>query len=308
MEHYTTSITSSTPYDFDLTASYATNFHERYAADSYIDGVFSRLLEIRGNRCLLEISSISEMNAPELRLVIKGDDLDENIISEVKRQASRLLGVDQDLNPFYLMAGKDPFLDQLIRRLKGLHIPQAASVWEALVSVILGQQISAHVAKLLRMSLVRNYGTAVTDNELTHFAFPRPDVITNIGVEGLQAIKISKNKAKYIVDIAEGIVTGRLDLEKLQKQPDKEIIDFLTSIRGVGLWTANWLLIRAFGRPDAFPAGDLVLRRTIDDLLEKEISPLTPANALRISKRWSPFRSYVTTYFFAAVRSGLFSK
>ena len=308
MDHYITAISSSTPYDFDLTASYATNFQERYAADSYIDGVFSRLLEIRGNRCLLEISSVSEMNAPELRLVIKGDNLDDTIISEAKRQASRLLGVDQDLKPFYLMAGKEPFLNELICRFKGLHIPQAASVWEGLVSAILGQQISAHVAKLLRMNLVRTYGTALTDNDLTHYTFPGPEVIAKIGVVGLQAIKISKNKAKYIVDIAEGIVSGRLDLEKLQKLSDKEIIDFLTSIRGIGSWTVSWLLIRAFGRPDAFPAGDLALRRTLNDFLIKGDSPLTPTNAIKISERWSPFRSFVTTYLFAGVRSGLFSE
>jgi DNA-3-methyladenine glycosylase II len=308
MDHYTSALTSPAPYDFDLTASYATYFQKRYAADSYIDGVFSRLLEIGDNPCLMMISSFGTIESPELRLVVKGRDLDDRIISEAKRQATRLLGVDQDLKPFYRMARKETFLDPLVQRLKGLHIPQAASVWEALVLAILGQQISSHVARLLRRSLVDHYGFSVTDNGSVHHAFPGPDVIAEIGVRGLQAIKISRNKAKYIVDIAGGIASGSLELESLQTRSDKEIIDFLTTIRGVGSWTANWLLIRAFGRPDAFPVGDLALRRTLNDLLIKETTPLTAARALQMSKRWSPFRSYVTTYLFAALRSGLLSQ
>jgi DNA-3-methyladenine glycosylase II len=307
MEHYTTTLNSPAPYDFDLTASYATYFQKRYAADSYMDGVFSRLLEIGRSPCLIQISSFGTIESPALRLVVKGEDLDDRIISEAQRQATRLLGVDQDPKPFYLMAKGDPFLGPIIQRFRGLHIPQAASVWEALVLAILGQQISSHVAKLLRRSLVDNYGFPVTDNESVHHAFPRPDVIAEIGVRGLQAIKISRNKAKYIVDIADGIVSGSLDLEGLQKQSDEEIIDFLTDIRGVGSWTASWLLIRAFGRLNAFPVEDLALRRTLGDLFRKDTSPLTPTGALKISKGWSPFRSYVTTYVFAALRSGLLS-
>jgi hypothetical protein len=103
-------------------------------------------------------------------------------------------------------------------------------------------------------------------------------------------------------------ISGSLDLENLQKQSDKEIIDFLTAIRGVGSWTSSWLLIRAFGRPDALPVEDLALRRALSDLMKKGPVSLTPAYALKISKKWSPFRSYVTTYLFAALRSDLLSE
>jgi len=308
MDHFATTLTPSAPYDFDLTASYATYFQKRHAADSYIDGVFRRLLEIGGSPCLVELSSLGTIGSPELGLMVKGTDLDDRIISEARRQAIRLLGIDQDPKPFYRMAGEETFLGPLVQRLKGLHIPQTCSVWEGLALAILGQQISSHVARSLRRSLVDTYGSSVTDHGYTHHAFPRPGAIVEAGVKGLQGIKISQNKATYIVDIAGRIASESLELENLQALSDKEIIDFLTAIRGVGPWTANWLLIRAFGRPDGFPVEDLALRRTLNDLLIKETTPLTPAHALEISKRWSPFRSYVTTYLFAALRSGLLSQ
>ena len=308
MERYITTFTPVAPYDFDLTASYATYFQGRYAADSYINGVFRRLLEIDGRPYLIRIRSLGTRESPELKAVFEGAGLNDRSVSEAQRQMARLIGVDQDPKPFYLMARKDPFLERLIQRLRGLHIPQTVSVWEALVLAVLGQQISSHVARLFRMRFVRTYGLAIEDNGSTYHAFPRPEVISKTGVEGLQTIKMSKKKAEYIADIAEGIVSGRLDLESLKKRSDKEILHSLTSIRGIGSWTASWLLIRAFGRPDAFPAGDLALRRTLMHLLKKEENPCKPEDALKISQRWSPFRSYVTTYIFAAVRSGLFTE
>ena len=69
------------------------------------------------------------------------------------------------------------------------------------------------------------------------------------------------------------------------------------------MWTAQWLLIRGLGRTDGFPHGDLALARTLGQLLGNQRPPW-PNEALDYSRRWSPFRSYVTTYIFAAARSG----
>ena len=308
MNHHTTSITPTAPFSFDLTASFTTNFQEQSSADSYIDGVYSRLLDIRGKKCLIKVGSIDELNLPNLWLEIKSEALDDLTIFEATKQASQLLGTHQDLKPFYLMAEKEPFLKDLIHKFNGLHLPQTASVWEGLVSAILGQQISAHVAKILRFNLVHTYGTAVEEDVVTHYTFPEPEAIASIGVEGLQAIKLSKNKSKYIVDIAKDIVAGELDLEKLRACSDEDIVKHLTRIRGIGPWSANWMLIRSYDRPDAFPAGDLILRRMVSEQVGEGNASLTPREAMKISERWSPFRSYVTTYLFAALRSGYYSK
>lgn len=81
----------------------------------------------------------------------------------------------------------------------------------------------------------------------------------------------------------------------------------LTGIRGVGSWTAQWLLIRGLGRTDAFPHLDLALRRALAALV-KDDRLLNPQEALIYSRRWSPFRSYVTAYLFGALRSGRFAE
>lgn len=305
MERAITTLTPIPPYDFDLTAAHATHFRGRYGAESVQDGVFRRLLDLGGRLCLVNVRSLGTMDAPSLEVELKGATLNDAVVSEALSQVARLLGVEQDLGSFYQMAFKDPKLTLLVRELRGLHAPQNVSVWESLVLAILGQQVSSHVAHMMRTLLVETYGLSRKASAVTYHTFPSPEVLMTAGVEGLQSIKLSKRKAEYIVDIAGMVASGELDLEALRGLPDHEVVHTLTSLRGVGSWTAHWVLIRGLGRTDAFPHGDLALRRTLG-LLFKDDRLFNPEKALKYSRRWTPFRSYVTTYIFAAIRSGRF--
>lgn len=300
-------ITPTPPYNFDLTASYATYFRGQYGAESFREGVFRRLLDCRGQLCLVTIRSLGTVDSPllEVEIEMAGSTLDIDVVSEAKGQVAWILGTDQDLVSFYRMAMNDSAVGRLALGLRGLHVPHTASVYEALVLAILGQQISSNVARVVRTLLIETYGPSAEMSGVTYHAFPRPDAIVAAGVKGLRAIKFSYRKAEYITDIAARMASGEMDLEGLRHQPEEEVVRTLMSIRGVGLWTAQWLLIRALGRPDGFPHGDLALQRLLG-LLVSGSPPLSPEEALDYSRRWSPFRSYVTTYLFAAARSGRF--
>jgi len=308
MDRSVVTIAPTPPYDFDLTAAYATYFRGQYGAEIYQEGVFRRLLDCRGHLCLVTVRSLGRVVSPLLEVEIEKADtgLDDDLISQVKRQVAWIFGTDQNLAPFYRMAMNDSVAGPLVCGLKGLHIPHTASVYEALVLAILGQQISSHVARVVRTLLIQTYGPSAEVSGVTYYAFPPPEAIVAAGMEGLRAIKFSARKAEYVVGIATRVASGELDLEGLQYQPDEEVVRTLVGIRGVGLWTAQWLLIRALGRTDGFPHGDLALQRFLGLLMDKG-APFSPEEALEYSRRWSPFRSYVTTYLFAAARSRRFA-
>jgi DNA-3-methyladenine glycosylase II len=154
----------------------------------------------------------------------------------------------------------------------------------------------------MRNLLVDNYGLALKESGVVYRIFPRPEALIKAGLENLYSIKLSKRKALYLFDIAVALASQERDLDSIRSLPDDEVVRKLTEIRGVGPWTAHWLLIRGLGRPDAFPHGDLALRRTMGGLFHNE-RLLQPEEALNYSCRWSPFRSFVTTYLFAAIRS-----
>jgi DNA-3-methyladenine glycosylase II len=303
MEKTVISLRPRPPYDFDLTASYAVYFRGRYGTESYDDGVFRRLLEIDGSLCLAAVRSVGELASPCLEVELLADSLSPDIAGCAGGQAAWILGIDEDLSGFYGMAAEDQLLSPIVGALNGLHVSHTASVYEGLTLAILGQQISSHVARMLRTLLIETYGPSLEVDGCNYHAFPSAEALMTAGVPGLRAIKFSTRKSEYIVDIAARVVSGALDLEELRSQTDQEVVRTLTDIRGVGEWTAQWLLIRSLGRADGFPYGDLALQRTLG-LLVGGGSTFSPHQALEYSQRWSPFRSYVVAYLFAAIRSG----
>ena len=303
MEHVVITLPPTPPYSFDLTAAYATSFRGRYGSDNFEGGILHRLLDLGDRLCLANVRSSGTIDLPCLKVELTGTALDDATIAKAQGQIAWILGIDQDLTPFYHLAQNDLTLAPLVQALRGLHIPHTASVYEALVLAILGQQISSHVARVLRTLIIETYGPALEVSGVIYHSFPRPGDLMAAGVNRLRALGFSARKSQYIADISAGVASSQLDLEGLRTQSDEEVTRILTDIRGVGLWTTHWLFIRALGRTDGFPHGDLALCRILGQLLNAG-TPLRPEEALDYSSRWSPFRSYVTAYLFAAMRSG----
>ena len=307
MNRFHFEITPTAPYDFDLTVGSMTYFQSRHAADMFEDGVLRRVLSISGKPALVSVRSVGSIDAPSLAVEVSGDGLTSVDTDEALRLVRRMLATDADIAAFYAMALDDPHLEPLVRNMYGLRATCAPTAYEALVLAILGQQISTHVARMLRNLIIETYGDRVTiGGEMLH-SFPRPHTIAEAGVEGLRAIKFSGRKAEYITGISQQIVSGELSLEAMRDLSDDEIVSGLLALRGVGPWTAHWMLMRAFGRLDGFPQGDLALQRMMG-ILVGDGAPMPPDEALAYSERWSPWRSWVTTYMFGAGRTGRFAE
>ena len=291
------------PYNFDLTGGNLGYFRGRYGVEIFENGIYRRLLDLDGRLFFAAVYSTGTVDSPRLEVELRGENLDDAEIASARCQLAWILGADDDPTPFYDMTMGDAALAPLAKMFYGLHLTHTSSTYEALVLVILGQQISFHVARMLRTLLIQTFGPRMELGGETYYAFPRPEALVTAGVDGLRDIKFSARKAQYIVDISARVGSGELDLEGLRGRPDEEVVRSLTAIRGVGLWTAHWLLIRSLGRSDGFPHGDLALQRNLGVLVNGG-APMSADEALEYSKRWSPYRSYVTGYLFAAGRSG----
>ena len=167
---------------------------------------------------------------------------------------------------------------------------------------VVGQQVSGVVARVIRDGIVTEYGTEVRMDEHVVHAFPRPQTLLAAGVDALRALKLSARKAEYVVGIAEAALQGDLDPEALAPLSDEEAVAALTGIRGIGRWTAQWTLMRALGRVDALPAGDLALQRVVGEcyfdgkrLTEQELEQFA-------EERWKPYRGLAVTYLFSRIR------
>jgi DNA-3-methyladenine glycosylase II len=285
------------PFDFFLTASYATRFRGRHGAETFVNGVFQRVLTVCGQPVLITATASVDHAGVEVTLSSNQPVPQDTATFEVRR----LLGLGVDLSPFYAMADGDPALAPLARRFRGMHVPQAPSLLEALVVALLGQQISGAVATALRNRLVDALGQPLQVEGNVHRAFPDARGILNAGVDGLRSLGLTRRKSEYAVEIAHADLDGLLERGRFEKMPDDQVRLALTALRGVGMWTADWTLLNALGRSDAFPQGDLVLRRMVAEIAGRP--QMTADETLDFSRLWAPFRSYVTAYLFASARS-----
>ena len=292
------------PYDFEASASFAVYGRSRYAADTLADGALSRALEVGGKTVALSARSVGEVERPRVEIRLEGDRLNPAEQSEAAGVAARLVGAQSSPAEFYNAVADDAPVAEFASRFRGLGIAQSASPFEGLVLSIIGQQISNEVARVIRDLVVDRLGKAISVGGAEYRAFPSPAAIAEAGMEELRGMKLSARKAEYISDIAESVASGSLDLDALAALPDESIVEELVRLRGVGPWTAHWLLIRAFDRPDGFPEGDLAIQRSLGALYN-DGRRLTASEAVALSERWRPHRSYLVTYLFAAARQGL---
>ena len=232
---------------------------------------------------------------------LKNDVEAENI---ARSQILRMVGANQNPADFYEFSDSDDILRPIVNRFRGLRIPQTLSVYEGLVTAIIGQQISTSVASMLHSLIVELYGDTIDIDGQTFYLFPTPQSIANAGVEELVKNKFSRRKAEYIHSISEKEVMGEIDLNMIKQMTIEEATETLNSLRGVGPWTTQWLLIRSLGFSDGFPSGDLALQKIISKHLNTS-KRMTSEEVLTFSERWAPHRSWATTYIFAALRNGI---
>ena len=303
MDRLTVSIKPVPPFNFELTTGYHTYFQNRYGTDSMEDGVYRRLIDLDDKLVLASVRSIGTLEAPELALELRGSELSPDDVESATDRVSWLLGVDQGLAPFYELGRADQAMAGLVEQFYGLHLPHTASVFEALVLAVLGQQISTNVARIIRTLLIETFGPSAEFDGETYYAFPRPASIWASSPAELHTMKLTQRKSEYVHGLAGSALDPEMGLECLEELTDREIVEKLVALRGVGMWTAQWVLIRAVGRPDALPLGDLALRRVVSQLF-MDGEDVNDAKVEEIAQRWSPYRTYATVYLFSALRTG----
>ena len=186
----------------------------------------------------------------------------------------------------------DSRLRKLVRRDPGLRVPGAFEGFELAVRAILGQQISVKGATTLAGRFVDAFGEKIDSVEpsLTHLS-PLASRVASARVEEISRLGIVASRAQTILAVARAMDSGSLTLEA--GADPQETMDTLVALPGIGPWTASYIAMRALRWPDAFPAGDLIIRKRLGDV--------TPREAERISQAWRPWRSYATLHLWSVV-------
>jgi len=177
-----------------------------------------------------------------------------------------------------------------VQNRRGLRMPLLPTGFDALCWGIIGQQINVKFASALRREIVELAGERIGDMR----AHPTPERVADIGVPALAARRYSRSKAQYLIDAAKAVAEGRLDIENLGEGSAIAAEKALTSQRGIGVWTARYVLMRG-GFADAAPVGDSALATALQRLHQLPERPDTDETA-RLMSAFAPHRSVATMH------------
>jgi DNA-3-methyladenine glycosylase II len=171
--------------------------------------------------------------------------------------------------------------------------PERDDHYGALVRSIVGQQVSVAAARAIYGRLTDRFGGRA----------PSPEQILAEDPEELRlAAGLSRPKASYLRSLAEHVVSGELELARLEELEDERVIEELVAVKGLGIWTAQMFLMFQLERPDVLPTGDLGIRRAIERAWGLEALP-APAEMEALAEPWRPHRTLACRYLWRSLRN-----
>ncbi len=191
------------------------------------------------------------------------------------------------------LRGRDEVLDDLIDRQGPCTLKPCHDYFSVLVETVISQQLSTRVAKTIYGRLVKLAGKRC----------PRPGEVLEMTNDMLTGIGLSRSKAAYIKNVAQAFQGKRMGPKRFEGMDDEEIHSFLTSIKGIGEWSAHMFLIFALNRLDVFPLGDLGLRNAIARSYRLR-KPPSLRRLEQIGSKWRPYRTIGTWYLWESYDNG----
>jgi DNA-3-methyladenine glycosylase II len=187
---------------------------------------------------------------------------------------------------------RDPVIATLIRQHGecGLASAQRTDPFHALLHAIIAQQLSTKAARTIEGRF-----SALFDGN------PTPVAVSGVIDEQLRAVGFSGQKVKYVRDLCARILDGSLQLHALDAMSDDDVIQALTSVKGIGRWTAEMFLMFRLHRPDVLPVGDLGIVKAVQRAYKLRTLP-SPARLTKIGETWRPYRSVACWYLWASLQ------
>lgn len=232
-------------------------------------------------------------------ITVEVQETDPQTSRQIRRELERILGLRQDLQGFYRFLNKDRHLQPLARKLRGLTILQKSSPFEALVMAIVDQQLTVSFAARLKERLITTFGEKRKFDRTPLWTFPRPESLARLPEDALRPYKFSLAKSRAIVELARGVVSGKYPLWNWTALDDDDLIRALTSIYGVGRWTAEYAAMVGYARCDVIPAADIGLQRAVKRCYRLKERP-DESQVRKMAQSWRPWRGLVTYYLWHA--------
>lgn len=280
------------PYSFDLALAYlATSPSSVLEVVDLEARTYERALCLDGVDLLLTLRATGSVEAPKLQFRAIGDRLTPGLVERAQARIEQIFLLDVDPAPFLEIAEADPILERLVTAQPGIRPMLVADSYEALIFAIVGQQVNIAFARKMKLAWLQRFGRRESIGGVERLLLPSPERIAALDPAELLELQFSRQKASYTIGLSQAIVDGALDLEALGQLPLEEAVAEMTRHKGIGRWTAEYVLMRGLSAPDSIPAGDLGLRKIIGRAYGLDHTA-SEAEVRAIAEAWAGWRGW----------------
>ena len=247
------------PYRFDLTLDLISRFPHP-TVDVAHDGAYWRVVRVRDELALLRVSARGDQLLHVVCAASSGPFERTAALDAIRH----ILCTELDLQSFYDYAREQPELWRVVQPIVGLRWLRTPSVYEALMTTIIEQQIAWKMAQRAQRWLVEWAADALEHGGRRYYAFPKPASIAQATIDDLTPLKITFRRMSIMIDLSQRIESGTLTLERLVQIPVQEAYQVLVAFKGIGHWTAAWTLQRVHGFTNVVGHNDVALQAAVN--------------------------------------------
>lgn len=252
----------------------------------------SRLVELSDGKALINIYEKSKA----LQIEILKESISNDNLKEVRAYVLDWLDMERNIQPFYELLSKNVALKEFPNLYSGARLVGIPNLFEALCWAIIGQQINLTFAYKLKRSLVEKYGEKEVAGNIVYYLFPTPEVLAQLDRNELIKMKFSRQKIDYILNVSNAFLSDQISKPILLKCDSKdERAEKLTKIKGIGIWTANYVLMKTMRDMSCVAYGDSGLNKALNTIFETNKKP-TKEEVDDIFKNFKNWESYLNFY------------
>lgn len=252
---------------------------------------YTRVFNIDNELIKVTIEQINSHNSPEL-LVLLNQPITPILHDKISHLIEMMFSLKRDLCPFYNIAKNDARLNSLVLKFMGVKPPRFPSLFETLINAISCQQISLDVGLQIQNRLIQHVGKRIQSKNGIFYAFPIPDDVCHCSVDELKKIGYSTQKSETIIRVSATLKEKQYDFDRLENMPNEELVHFLCQFKGVGRWTAEYVLLRGLGRMEVFPGDDIGAQNNLQKWLHLD-EKLDYKKTLKITAQWHPYEGFI---------------
>jgi DNA-3-methyladenine glycosylase II len=296
-------LTPIAPFRLDLTA-----WVLRRTASNRIDywngKTYRRAMTLDSQTVLVSVEQMTPPAQPELEVTLVCENPSHKTLLEAESALVRILGLNIGLGGFYSMAEADADLGPLAERFRGVKPTRFPTLFESIANAIVFQQLSLNSAVSILNRLAETHGVPFDCGENACPVFPDARSLARLQAEQAKAVGVSANKARALVEGARIIIERNLSIDDFEKMDNELAFAELVKFRGIGRWSADYILLRGLGRLDVFPRGDVGARAG----LNRWLRPGDKLSDSELEDRMSRWRGYAGLVYFHLLLRGLEEK